>query len=272
MTQTLIIEAGHAERQYWRDLWKFRELFYFLAWRDFLIRYKQTVVGVAWAVIRPFLMMLALTAVGKISHFPTGGAPYALFFFCGLLPWQFFSTAMSESGNSLVNNTNLVSKIYFPRLVVPASSVIVSLVDFLIATAFLVILMFYYHFIPPGQIVFIPLFVLLVLGVSLGTGFWISALTVEYRDFRFVVPFIVQFGIFVSGVFPMTHHLSGLWRLLYTLNPLVGIIDGFRWCILGGGNLIEGQELAISILVTVLMVFSGLWYFRKTERTFADVI
>src|SRR5215469_15842538 len=272
MTRTLIIEAGHAERQYWRDLWKFRELFYFLACRDFLVSYKQTIVGVAWAIVRPFLMMLALTAVGKIGRFSTGGAPYALFFFCGLLPWQFFSTAMSESGNSLVNNTNLVSKIYFPRLVVPASSVIVSFVDFLIATAFLVVLMFYYHFIPPQQIVFIPLFVLLVVAVSLGTGFWVAALTVEYRDFRFVVPFIVQFGMFVSGIWPLTHHLHGVWNLLYTLNPLVGIIDGFRWCILGGGNVIENQEIAISILMTVLVVLSGLSYFRKTERTFADVI
>ena len=197
MTQTLIIEAGHAERQYWRDLWKFRELLYFLAWRDFLIRYKQTVVGIAWAVIRPFLMMLALTGVGKIGHFPTGGSPVALFFLCGLLPWQFFSTAMSESGNSLVNNANLVSKIYFPRLVVPASSTIVSLVDFVIAAAFLVILMFYYHFVPPRQIVFLPLFFLLVLGVTLGTGFWIAAQTVEYSDFRFLVPLLFQIGILV---------------------------------------------------------------------------
>jgi lipopolysaccharide transport system permease protein len=272
MTRTLVIEAGHAERQYWRDLWKFRELFYFLAWRDFLVRYKQTFVGVAWAVVRPFLMMLALTAVGKIGRFPTGGAPVALFYLCGLLPWQFFSTAMSESGNSLVNNTNLVSKIYFPRLVVPASSVIVSFVDFLIATVFLAILMFYHHFVPPQQIVFIPLFVLLVFAVSLGTGFWIAALTVEYRDFRFVVPFIAQFGMFVSGIWPLANHLHGIWNLLYTLNPLVGIIDGFRWCILGGGNVIDSRALVISILMTAFMVFSGLWYFRKTERTFADII
>jgi lipopolysaccharide transport system permease protein len=271
MTQTLIIEAGRTERQYWRDIWKFRELFYFLAWRDFLIRYKQTVVGIAWALVRPFLMMLALTVVGKVTKMPTGGAPYTLFFFCGLLPWQFFSTAMSESGNSLVNNANLVSKIYFPRLVVPASSVIVSFVDFLVAAAFLVILMLYYHYTPPAQIAFIPLFVLLVFAASLGTGFWIAALTVEYRDFRFVVPFIVQFGIFISGVFPH-NHIPGVWRLLYSINPVVGIVDGFRWCILGGDNVINPSELALSVGVTILLLVSGLWYFRRTERTFADII
>jgi len=272
MTQNLVIEAGRTERQYWRDLWKFRELFYFLAWRDFLIRYRQTVVGIAWALIRPFLMMLALTFVGKAAKLSTGGAPYALFFFCGLLPWQFFSTAMSESGNSLVTNANLVSKIYFPRLVVPASSVIVGFVDFLISTVFLVILMFYYLCLPPQQVVFIPLFVALVVALSLGVGFWIAALTVEYRDFRFVVPFIVQFGIFVSGVIPMTHHMHEPWLTIYSINPLVGIIDGFRWCILGGQNVVNPPELIFSILVTVLMLLSGLWYFRKTERTFADII
>jgi lipopolysaccharide transport system permease protein len=272
MTETFVIEAGQAERQYWRDLWKYRELFYFLAWRDFLIRYKQTVVGIAWSVIRPLLMILALTMVGKIGKLPTGGAPSPLFFFCGLLPWQFFSTALSESGSSLVTNSNLVSKIYFPRLVVPASSVIVSFVDFLIAAIFLVVLMFYYHFMPPSQIIFIPLFALLVFAASLGAGFWIAALTVEYRDFRFVIPFIVQFGIFVSGVTMMTSHVPERWRLLYSINPLVGIIDGFRWCILGQGNVIYGPGLALSILVTFLLILSGLWYFRKTERTFADVI
>lgn len=272
MTQNLVIEAGHTERQYWRDLWRFRELFYFLAWRDFLIRYKQTVVGIAWALIRPFLMMLALTMVGKVTKMDTGGAPYALFFFCGLLPWQFFSTAMSESGNSLVNNANLVSKIYFPRLVVPASSVIVGFVDFLIATAFLVVLMFYYHFTPPRQIVFVPLFVMLVVALSMGTGFWIAALTVEYRDFRFVVPFIAQFGMFISGVFPLTSHAHPAWRIIYTLNPLVGIIDGFRWCVLDEGNVVSRSELAFSTVITVLIFFTGLWYFRKTERTFADII
>lgn len=272
MTQNLIIEAGRTESQYWRDLWKFRELFYFLAWRDFLIRYKQTVVGLAWALLRPFLMMLAMTFVGKIGKLPTGGTPYALFYFCGLLPWQFFSTAMSESGNSLITNANLVSKIYFPRLVVPASTVIVGFVDFLISAAFLVLLMAWYHVVPPSQIVFIPLFVLLIFAVSMGAGLWIAALTVKYRDFRFVVPFIVQFGMFVSGVFMTASHVPKHWRLAYSVNPLVGIIDGFRWCILGGQCTVHPAELILSAVVTSLLVASGLWYFRKTERSFADII
>ncbi|HZF01306.1 MAG TPA: ABC transporter permease [Methylomirabilota bacterium] len=272
MAQTLIIEAGRTERQYWRDLWKFRELFYFLAWRDFLIRYKQTVVGIAWSLIRPFLTMLVLTMVMKVGKLPAGGVPAPLFVFCAMLPWQFFSTAMSESGNSLVNNANLVSKIYFPRLVIPASSVIVSFVDFLIAAIFLIALMFYCRFAPPPQIVFVPLFVLLVFAVSFGAGLWIAALMVEYRDFRFIVPFVVQFGLYAAPVLTMTSHVSEKWRLLYSLNPTVGIIDGFRWCILGGENLIYWPALALSALVTALLIFSGLWYFRKTERTFADMI
>ena len=272
MPATLVIEAGHAERQYWRDLWRFRELFYLLAWRDFLIRYKQTAVGIAWAVIRPLLMMLALTLIGRVGKLPTGGAPYALFFFCGLLPWQFFSTAMSESGNSLVNNSNLISKIYFPRLVVPASSVIVSFTDFLIAAAFLIPLMFYFHTTPPRQIIFVPFFTLLNLVLATGTGFWISALTVKYRDFRFVVPFIVQFGIFVSGVFPITKQGHETLRLICSINPIVGIVDGFRWCILGGQNSIQTLEILVSSFVTALIFLSGFFYFRKTERSFADII
>jgi lipopolysaccharide transport system permease protein len=272
MSATLVIEAGQTERQYWRDLWKYRELFYLLAWRDFLIRYKQTAVGIAWALIRPLLMLLALTMVGKAGSFPTGGAPAVLFYFCGYLPWQFFSTAMSESGNSLVNNSNLISKIYFPRLVVPASSVIVSFMDFLIAAVFLVPMMFYYHLMPPRQIAFIPLFVLLDFALATGAGFWIAALTVKYRDFRFVVPFIVQFGIFVSGVFPITHHTHETVRFICSLNPIVGIVDGFRWGLLGGGNSISPSELFLSSGVTAILLLSGLRYFRKTERTFADII
>ncbi|HTV42199.1 MAG TPA: ABC transporter permease [Candidatus Sulfotelmatobacter sp.] len=272
MTTTLVIEAGHTERQYWRDLWRFRELFYLLAWRDFLIRYKQTAVGIAWALLRPLLMMLAVTLVGRAAKLPAGDGPYAPFFFCGLLPWQFFSTAMSESGNSLVNSSNLISKIYFPRLVVPASSVIVSFTDFLIAAALLVPLMFYYRITPERQIVLIPFFVLLNVALATGAGFWISALTVKYRDFRFVVPFIVQFGIFVSGVFPMTNPGHQTQRLICSINPIVGIIDGFRWCILGGQNFIRMPEVLVSSFVTALIFLTGFRYFRKTERTFADII
>ena len=274
MPQRLIIEAGRTKRQYWHDLWRYRELFYFLAWRDFLIRYKQTVVGVAWSLVRPVLTMLILTLVVKLGHLPTGGIPGPLFVFAAMLPWQFFSTAMSESGNSLVNNANLVSKIYFPRLVVPASSVIVSFVDFLISGVFLVILMLCYQFVPPWQIVFLPLLILLVFAVSLGTGLWIAALMVEYRDFRFIVPFVVQFGLYASPVVLMTSRVPEKWglRFIYSLNPMVWIIDGFRWSILGEGNVIYLPGFVMSVAVIVFLVVSGLWYFRRTERTFADTI
>src|SRR6478672_1003445 len=198
---TLTIEAGKTEREYWKDLWRYRELFYFLAWRDLLVRYKQTVVGVAWSLIRPFLTMLVLTLVfGKFGKMPNGGVPYPILVFCGMLPWQFFSTALSESGNSLVTNSNLISKVYFPRLVVPASSVITSFVDFLISAVFMVGLMAWYGFVPPAQILFLPFFIVLALGASFGVGLWVSALMVSYRDFRFIVPFVVQFGLYLSPV------------------------------------------------------------------------
>ena len=274
MPQRLIIEAGRTKRQYWHDLWRYRELFYFLAWRDFLIRYKQTAVGVAWSLIRPVLTMLILTLVVRLGHLPTGGIPGPLFVFAAMLPWQFFSTAMSESGNSLVNNANLVSKIYFPRLVVPASSVIVSFVDFLISGAFLAILMLCYQFVPPWQIVFLPLLILLVFAASLGTGLWIAALMVEYRDFRFIVPFVVQFGLYASPVVLMTSRVPEKWglRFIYSMNPMVGIIDGFRWSILGREHTIYLPGFILSVAVVIFLVVSGLWYFRRSERTFADTI
>lgn len=269
----LTIEAGQVERQYWRDLWRYRELFYFLAWRDILVRYKQTVVGVAWSLIRPLLTMLILTLVfGKFGKMPSGGVPYPLLVFAGILPWQFFSTALSESGNSLVTNSNLISKIYFPRLVVPASSVITSFVDFLISAAFLVVVMVWYQFLPPVQVLLLPLFVLLAFGASFGVGVWIAALMVEYRDFRFIVPFVVQFGLYISPVGFISTVVPEQWRLLYSLNPMVGVIDGFRWCILGGEHQLYLPGVAASALGVVLLITTGIWYFRRTERTFADVI
>ena len=268
----LVIEAGRTERQYWRDLWKYRELFYFLAWRDLLVRYKQTAVGVAWALIRPFLTMLILTLIGKVGNLPSGGAPYPLFAFCAMLPWQFFSSAMSDSGNSLVNNSNLISKVYFPRLIVPASSVITGLVDFLISSAFLAVLMLWYRFVPPATVVLLPLFILLAVAASFGVGLWVAALMVEYRDFRFIVPFAVQFGLYASPVVLMTSKVPEAWRSFYALNPMVGVIDGFRWCLLGGENLIYWPGLILSVMGTTLLLTTGIWYFRRTERTFADVI
>jgi lipopolysaccharide transport system permease protein len=273
----LIIEAGRAERQYWRDLWRYRELFYFLAWRDLLVRYKQTTVGVAWSLIQPFLTLIVLTVVfGKLGKMPSGGVPYPLLVLCGLLPWQFFSTALSQSGNSLVTNSNLISKVYFPRMIVPAGSVITSFVDFLISAAFLVVLMIWYHFIPPATILLLPLFVMLAFAASFGVGLWIAALMVEYRDFRFIVPFIVQFGLYVSPVGFLSsvifERFGGHYRLLYSLNPVVGVIDGFRWCILGGQNTLYWPSLMMSFLGVTILLATGIWYFRKTERTFADVI
>lgn len=269
----LLIEADRVERQYWRDLWRYRELFFFFAWRDLLVRYKQTVVGVSWSLIRPLLTMVVLTVVfGKLGRMPAGGVPYPLLVLCGMLPWQFFSTAMSESGNSLVSNSNMISKVYFPRMVITVSSVMTSLVDFFISSLFLVVLMFWYRYIPPPAIVLLPFFVLLVFGATLGVGLWIAALMVEYRDFRFIVPFVVQFGLYISPVGFQSSVVPIRFRLLYALNPMVGIIDGFRRCLLGPTSSMYWPGVAISVLEVALLVASGIWYFRKTERTFADVI
>jgi lipopolysaccharide transport system permease protein len=269
----LVIEAGRTERQYWRDLWRYRELFYFLAWRDLLVRYKQTVVGVGWSLIRPLLTTIVLTVVfGKLGKMPSGGLPYPLLVLCGTLPWQFFSTAMTESGNSLVMNSNLISKVYFPRVIIIVSSVITSFVDFLISAVFLVVLMIWYHYTPPAAVLFVPFFVLLAFGAALGVGLWIAALMVEYRDFRFIVPFIVQFGLYISPVGFQSSVVPERFRLLYALNPLVGVIDGFRWCLLGTQNGVYRPGIAVAIIDVIVLVASGIWYFRKTEQTFADVI
>jgi lipopolysaccharide transport system permease protein len=272
MTQ-LLIEAGRTERQYWKDLWRYRELLFFLAWRDLLVRYKQTVVGVSWSLIRPLLTMLILTVIfGKLSKMPSGGSPYPLLVLCGMLPWNFFSTAISDSGNSFVSNSALISKIYFPRLIMAVSSVIASFVDLLISALFMVVLMFWYRFVPPTSVLLLPLFTLLAFGVSLGIGLWIAALMVKYRDFRFIVPFMVQFGLYLSPVGFQSSIVPVRYRLLYSLNPMVGIIDGFRWSLLGAQNKIYLPALAISIIEVVVILVSGVAYFRRAERTFADVI
>lgn len=269
----LVIEAGRTERQYWRDLWRYRELFYFLSWRDLLVRYKQTVVGVSWSVIRPLLTMLILTFVfGKLGKMPSGGVPYPLLVFCGMLPWQFFSTTMTESGGSLILNSNLISKIYFPRLVIVVSSVMTSFVDFLISSIFLVGLLAWYHRMPPVNVFFFPLLIVLVFAVSLGTGLWLAALTVEYRDFKYIVPFMVQLGLYVSPVGFQSGIVPARYQMLYSLNPMVGIIDGFRWSVLGIRSSTLWFAMIIAVIEVVVLIASGIWYFRKTERTFADVI
>jgi lipopolysaccharide transport system permease protein len=268
----LIIEPGKTEKQYWRDLWRYRELFAFLVWRDLLVRYKQTVVGVTWSFVRPLITMVILTAVTKVGKLPTGGVPDALFVLSATLPWQLFSTAMSESGNSLVTNSNLISKIYFPRLVIPASSVITAFVDFAISMVFFSGIMLWYGYVPPINCFFLPFFVVAALGASFGIGLWLSALMVRYRDFRIIVPFMVQFGLYASPVLIMTSRVPEKWRLIYSLNPMVGVIDGFRWSLLGGQHLLYLPGLAVSIAAIVVLVLGGISYFRKTERSFADVI
>lgn len=269
----LIIEAGRTEKQYWRDLWRYRELFYFLAWRDILVRYKQTAIGIAWALIRPFLTMVVFTVVfGQLARLPSeGDAPYAILVFAAMLPWQFFANSLSESSNSLIANANLVSKVYFPRLVVPTSAVVVSFVDFLISGMILLGVMAWYNYVPSWRIVTLPLFVAIAFAAAMGAGLWLCSLNVQYRDFRYIVPFVVQFGLYVSPVGFSSNIVPEQWRLLYSLNPMVGVIDGFRWAIIGGEGLYWPGFLLSLGLVGLLLV-SGIWYFRRMERTFADVI
>lgn len=271
---SLIIEAGRTERNYWQDLWRYRELFYFLAWRDILVRYKQTVIGVLWAVLRPFLTMIIFTLIfGRLAKLPSeGNAPYALMVFAAMLPWQFFSAAFSESGNSLIGNANLISKVYFPRLVIPTSAVIVSFVDFLISSIILFGLMLWYGYYPDWRLLTLPIFILIAFVASLGGGFWVAALAVEYRDFRYIVPFIVQFGLYISPVGFSSSIVPDHLRLLYSLNPMVGVIDGFRWAILGGDSRLYWPSFILSLLLIFFLFTSGIWYFRKMEKTFADNI
>jgi lipopolysaccharide transport system permease protein len=271
--EELIIEAGRTEAQYWKDLWRYRELFYFLAWRDILVRYKQTVIGVAWALIRPFLTMVVFTVVfGQLAKLPSEGVPYPILVFAAMLPWQFFANSLSECSNSLLANANMIAKVYFPRLIVPTSAVIVSFVDFLISGMILLALMIWYDFVPGWRILTLPIFILIALAAAIGAGLWLAALNVEYRDFRYIVPFMVQFGMYISPVGFSSNVVPAKWRLLYSLNPMVGVIDGFRWAILGGNAKLYLPGFILSVALVGLLLVSGIWYFRKMERTFADVI
>jgi lipopolysaccharide transport system permease protein len=271
--EELIIEAGRTEAQYWKDLWRYRELFYFLAWRDILVRYKQTVIGVAWALIRPFLTMVVFTVVfGQLAKLPSEGVPYPILVFAAMLPWQFFANSLSECSNSLLANANMIAKVYFPRLIVPTSAVIVSFVDFLISGMILLALMIWYDFVPGWRILTLPIFILIALAAAIGAGLWLAALNVEYRDFRYIVPFMVQFGLYISPVGFSSNVVPAKWRLLYSLNPMVGVIDGFRWAILGGNAKLYLPGFILSVALVGLLLVSGIWYFRKMERTFADVI
>ncbi|OKH56234.1 phosphate ABC transporter permease [Calothrix sp. HK-06] len=270
----LVIESGRAEKQYWKDLWRYRELFYFLAWRDILVRYKQTVIGMAWALIRPFLTMVVFTVVfGQLAKLPSqSGAPYPILVFAAMLPWQFFSSSLGECSNSLIGNANLISKVYFPRLIVPTSAVVVCFVDFLISGMILLGLMAWYNYVPTWRVLTLPLFIGVAFAASMGAGLWLAALNVKYRDFRYVVPFIMQFGLYISPVGFSSTIVPEAWQLLYSLNPMVGVIDGFRWAILGGESQLYLPGFFLSLGLVVLLFISGIWYFRKTERTFADVI
>jgi lipopolysaccharide transport system permease protein len=269
----LEIEAGKIERYYWKDLWRYRELFYFLAWRDILVRYKQTTLGIAWALIRPLLTMLVFTVVfSKLAKLPSGNVPYPLLILAAMLPWQFFASAVSESGNSLISNANMISKIYFPRLVIPTAAVIVSFVDFIISGVLILMMMLWYGFTPNWHLLSLPLLMLLVFLTALGVGLWIAALTVKYRDVRYITPFIVQMGLYVSPVGFSSMIVPEQWRLLYSINPMVGIIDGFRWALLAGQTPLYWPGLLLSFAVTLVLLISGTLYFRKTERSFADLI
>lgn len=273
MEDELIIEAGHTERQYWHDLFRYRELFYFLAWRDVLVRYKQTVIGILWAVLRPLLTMIVFVFIfSKIAKLPTEGVPYPVMVFAAMLPWQLFASSLSEGSNSLIANSNLISKVYFPRLIIPASAVIVSFVDFAISLGLLFLLMIFYHVWPTWHLLALPFFTALALVASMGAGLWLAALNVEYRDFRYVVPFLVQFGLYISPVGFSSSIVPEKWRLLYSINPMVGVIDGFRWAISGGRSLIFIPGLIAGLGVMSFLLIGGVWYFRRMERTFADVI
>ncbi len=278
-TNKVIIEPGSVESNYWKDLWNFRGLFYFLAWRDILVRYKQTVIGIAWSVFRPLLTIGVMAFIGWLfnSDVPAG-IPRILLVSAATLPWQFFSNSFSEAANSLIANSNLLTKVYFPRMIIPASTVIVSLIDFLISFVILIVIMMVLQFAPTINIIFLPLFLLLALITASGAGLLIAALNVKYRDFRYVIPFVVQFGLYIS---PVAFSSSDIYnnekipqalKLLYALNPMVGVIDGFRWSILGSNIQINYQGFILSVIISILMLIAGVWYFRKTEKSFADVI
>jgi lipopolysaccharide transport system permease protein len=273
MTNVVIIEPGRKARRYWIDLWSYRELFQVLAWRDIAVRYKQTAIGILWAIIRPFLTMLVFTVVfGRLAKLPTdGNAPYALLVFAGMLPWSFFSAALAEASFSLVLNGNLISKVYFPRVIVPVSSVVVAFVDFLVSFAMLLILMAWFHYLPTWRIVFLPAFIALAFLTSIGPVLWIAALNVKYRDFRYLIPFMVQFGLYISPVGFSSNIVPQSWRFVYSLNPMVGVIDGFRWCLLDKVHL-YWPGLVTSVLITCLLLWWGTRQFRKLEASFADII
>jgi lipopolysaccharide transport system permease protein len=272
--RVLVLEQGRAERHYWGDLWAYRELFAILAWRDVAVRYKQTVIGIAWAVIRPFVTMVIFTIVfGRLAKLPSDGtAPYPVMVFAGMLPWFLFSAILSDASSSITGNANLIGKVYFPRIIIPSSSAVVAVVDFAINLLLLLALMAWYGFAPSWQIVFLPGFVALAVLASLGPGLLITALNVKYRDFRYIIPFLLQFGLYVSPVGFSSSVVPEEWRFWYSLNPIVGVIDGFRWCLLGGESQLYIPGFLMSLAIVAIFLWIGTAYFRRTEKTFADLI
>lgn len=267
------IEAGKLNSRYLKDIWVYHELFLFLAWRDILIRYKQTIIGVAWSVIRPLMTMVVFTIVfGRLAKLPSDGVPYPVLVFAAMLPWQFFANTVSEGGNALISNSHLVSKVYFPRIIIPSVSLVVSLVDFVISLALLGVIMLWYQFMPGWKIITLPLFLAIACITALGIVYWISALNVKYRDFKFVVPFMVQFGLYISPVGFSSSIIPDNWRLIYSLNPMAGVIDGFRWALIGNNVNLYIPGLLLSIGLSLMLFISGFMFFRKTERQFADFI
>ena len=270
----LIIEPNKTTADFIYELLKYRELFFFMAWRDILVRYKQTVIGIAWSVIRPLLSMIIFTVIfGRVAKLPTEGTvPYPIMVFSALLPWHYFANSMQSSSESLIRASHMVSKIYFPRIILPTSAVLVSAVDFLISFVMLCILMMLYRFVPSLYIVLLPVFFIPATITALGLGYWFSAISVKYRDFRHIMPFMVQFGLYVSPVGFSSSIIPERWRLLYSLNPMVGVIDGFRWCIQGTSASLYPPAFAISLIMSTIVFLSGLRFFRKTEKSFADFI
>ncbi len=271
---SLVIGKGYAAKNYWKDLWRYRELFYILSWRDIKVRYKQTVVGAAWSIIRPllttFIFYMVFNRVAKLQNPGHSDTPYMLLIFAGMMPWQFFSNAVSESSTSLVGNSNLITKVYFPRMIIPASSVITSLVDFAITFGMMLLMMLWYQFVPGWEIVFLPFFILLVFICAFGIGLFLTALNVKYRDFRYILPFIIQFGLYITPVGYSSAHIPEQWRGLFSINPMVGVIDGFRFCLLR--EPMHWESFTTSVLFGFLFLGLGIFYFRKMEKGFADNI
>lgn len=269
----IIIKPGKGGLHYWRDIWRYRELFFFLAWRDILVRYKQTAIGIVWSVLRPLLTMVVFTIVfGRLAKLPSSGVPYPVMVYAAMLPWQFFANSLTESSNSLIDNANLLTKVYFPRMIVPAGAVIVNLIDFSISFVILGALMAWYRFLPDIKILFLPVFLLMAFMASFGAGLWFSALNIKFRDFRYVIPFLMQFGLYISPVGFSSAIVPEQWRVLYFLNPMVGVIDGFRWALLGDAFRVNWSGFVLSSVIVAIIFTGGVLYFRHMERTFADVV